>query len=297
MCASALPFGPGRNPRSSAPTRAAAVCSTLKPCQSAQRAGLGRELPAAASTAAPSGAPAPPAPRSPSASFASRRKPCAVSKRGNAPGSGAEPWVTSDRSGPLGADQADRHCAASQRLRMRAFSTGASARIGADDQDRVGLLDPGDRGVEGVKIPPRRIQRRAVLPAVEIRRAQRAIRSFSASMLSASHRSPAMAPMRSPDAPSASRRWRRTPPARSRLQLAVAPHPGLIEPPALQAVDGESATCRPAIPRSRPRSAAAGCAALRAARVDADVGADRVQHVDAVGLAQFPRPRHERIRL
>ena len=62
-----------------------------------------------------------------------------------------------------------------QRLRMRALRIGASRRgFGADDQDRVGLLDAGDGRVEqigGAAEPGR--QRRAVLPAIDVRRAER----------------------------------------------------------------------------------------------------------------------------
>ena len=73
------------------------------------------------------------------------------------------------------------------------------ARIGADDQQRVGLLDAGDGRVEQVaRAAERRIERRAVLPAVDVRRRRaRAIRSLSANISSTAARSPAIAPMRS----------------------------------------------------------------------------------------------------
>ncbi len=68
------------------------------------------------------------------------------------------------------ADQADREVAHAPALADAGVEHGRlAARIGADDQQGIGLLDPGDRGVEEIARPaPLRIERRAVLPAVEI---------------------------------------------------------------------------------------------------------------------------------
>ena len=46
------------------------------------------------------------------------------------------------------------------------------ARIGADDQQRVGILDPGDGAVEQIPGPQARVGLGAVLAAIDVRRAQ-----------------------------------------------------------------------------------------------------------------------------
>ena len=82
---------------------------------------------------------------------------------------GAEIAVGIGQVGLL-ADQADREIAhapalADARVEHRCFA----ARIRADDQQRVGLLDARDGGVEQVGRPaPLRVERGAVLPAIEI---------------------------------------------------------------------------------------------------------------------------------
>ena len=43
-----------------------------------------------------------------------------------------------------------------------------AARIGADQEDRIRLFDPGDRAVEAVKIAARGVDRGAILAAIEI---------------------------------------------------------------------------------------------------------------------------------
>ncbi len=80
-------------------------------------------------------------------------------------------------------------------------------------------------------------------------------------------------------------------------QLFPAPHPGTIQPAALQAVEGKARlVAQPLLVHVfiQPRQ---DTQHFRAARIDADVSADRVQHIDAVDLHQFPGPRHERIGL
>ena len=88
-------------------------------------------------------------------------------------GAGAEILVRIGQVGPL-ADQPDREIAhapalADAGVEHRRFP----ARIGADDEQRVGLLDAGDGGVEQIARPaPARIERRAVLPAIDVRDAE-----------------------------------------------------------------------------------------------------------------------------
>ena len=108
-------------------------------------------------------------------------------------------------------------------------------------------------------------------------------------MLSASHRSPAIAPMRSPGChlQLGGDGIERLCPGRG-AQLAVLAHPGPVEPAALQSVDGEAGfVAEPFLVHVfiDPRQDAQH---LGAAGIDADVRADRVQHVDAVDLRQFP---------
>ena len=138
------------------------------------------------------------------------------------------------------ADQRDRELAgapalADARIEHRRFA----ARIGADDQQRVGLLDAGDGGVEQIARPaPRRIERRAVLPASMFFEPSRVIRSLSANISSTAARSPAMAPMRlglrglhlGGDRGEGLRPGRRA-------QPAVLADIGLVEPLRAQAVD------------------------------------------------------------
>src|SRR3978361_28916 len=109
------------------------------------------------------------------------------------------------------------------------------------------------------------------------------MRSFSAIMLSASHRSPAIAPIRSPETPvilaamaenassqlaGCSLPSRRTQGLSSRRRR-VAAHPLTLGSLVAPRQDAQH---------------------FGAAAVDADIGADRIQHVDAVCLGQLPRP-------
>ena len=68
------------------------------------------------------------------------------------------------------ADQADRKIARAPALADAGVEHGRfPARIGADDEQRVGLLDAGDGGVEEVGRPaPGRIERGAILAAVDV---------------------------------------------------------------------------------------------------------------------------------
>ena len=117
-------------------------------------------------------------------------------------------------------------------------------------------------------------------------------------MLSASQRSPAIAPMRSPVSPAACAAIAANASCQvAAMQLAVCAHPGTVEPPPLQPVDREARLVAEPFLVHVLVQARQNAQHFRPARIDADVGADRVQHVDAVGLAQLPRTRDESVRL
>ena len=159
---------PGTKPRSSPPTRAAAVCSTLKPFQSAldHAAGLGQRAARAASTAAPSARGSAPMPRISIGFFAARStsangwRPSAISCSVCGPAPRCSYRIGEIELRP----DHGRLCSlplepalAEARIDHRRFP----ARVGADQQAGIGLLDAGDGGVEEIagaaaRIEPRR---------------------------------------------------------------------------------------------------------------------------------------------
>ncbi len=162
------------------PTRAAAVCSTAKPFQSAVTAPTAcASLAARPRTAAPSGRAMAPCPTMTSGRSAF----CSTSKNSPAPSassfSASAPapsfCVVVARVADV-ADDADRHGAAAPALADAGIQhRRLEARIGADDQDRVGALDAFDGRVEDVAgAAVFRIERCAVLAAVDVGRAERA---------------------------------------------------------------------------------------------------------------------------
>ena len=199
----------------------------------------------------------------------------------------------------LGADQTDRHAGgepalADAGIQYRRFL----ARVAADDQQRIGVFDAGDAGVEAVEVAPRHIQPRTVLAAVEVRRAQRDHELFQRQHALdvaqiAGHRADAVAADAAQFFPDGSEGFR---PGR-RHHFFPPPHPGAIKPAALQSVQGEARlVAQPLLVHVliQPRQDAQH---FRPAGVDTDVGADGVQHIDAIDLHQFPRPRDEGIGL
>ena len=150
---------------------------------------------------------------------------------------------------------------------MRAFSTGASLRgLLPIDQDRVGLLDPGDRGVEGVEIAPRRIQR-ARRPAGNRGWPSPARSSGPSAPACFRHRTDRRRWRRCGRRPSAvqlSRRWRRRPHARSPAAACRRAAPRAVEPAALQAVECEARLVAEPLLVHVLVQCAAGCAAPRA---------------------------------
>ena len=307
MPRSACRPAPGTKPRSSPPTRAAAVCSTLKPCQSGVSAPtVCRQLPRRGQHRR--------AVRPRQRALAHDRssassRPAALRER--VPTRRAVPPATPGRRRASRRDRSrSAACAdqprsgirrASQRLRMRALSTGASRRgLVPISRMRVGLLDAGDAGVEHVEIAPRRVELPRH-PAGNRCWASRAPPSdpSAPACFRHRHRSPAMAAIAiAAQARAAWRRSRRTPRPRSRLCSLPS-----------RRTQGRSSRRRfsPSIAK-RVLSAihSSFTSSLRRGRmritsrpraVDADVGADRIQHVDAVGLPQLPRARHEGVGL
>ena len=164
----------------------------------------------------------------------------------------------------LAADQADRNIAgqpplADARVQHRRFA----ARIGADQQDRVGILDAGDRGVERVEVAARRIEPGTILAAIEVGRAERrhqvlqrqhalgvAQVAGDGTDAIAAHAMQLFGDCSEGFGP-------------ARLdQLAVAPHPGSIQPTAPQAVEGEARLVAEPLLVHVLIQSAAGCAAL-----------------------------------
>ena len=171
-----------------------------------------------------------------------------------------------------------------------------AARVGADQQADVGLLDAGDRRVEQIAAARAwRIEPGTVLAAVDVRRCPEPL----ISSLTSDHR---LAVDEVADDRTRSAR-RRRPRARSRiaakasrqvgrLQLAVALDHRHVEPALLQAVIGRSGSCRRSTPRSRPR-----CRRGRIRMTSLPRASTRMlqptasSDVDRFGLAQLPGPR------
>ena len=95
------------------------------------------------------------------------------------------------------ADHADRQVADAPALAdARIEHRSLEARIGADNQHRVRLLDAFDGRIEDIaRASKRRIKRRAILPAIDIGEPSDGISSFSANISSTVARSPAIAPI------------------------------------------------------------------------------------------------------
>ena len=85
-------------------------------------------------------------------------------------------------------------------------------------------------------------------------------------------------------------------PAR-RAQLAVLAHIGAVEPLALEAVDDLAGLVADPLLVDVVMVARQDAHHFAPARIDADVAAQRVHHVDALDLAQLPRPRGEGVGL
>ncbi len=198
-----------------------------------------------------------------------------------------------------GADQPDRHpgmepAPADARVQNRRLA----ARVGADQQHRVGLVDARDGAVEDVEIAPRRIEQTAVLAAIEIGRtpARQQVLERHHALDVAQIAGDGADPLARHRAEAFGQHGEGIRPGR-RHQPAVAPHPRPVQPPPLQPVEREARlVAQPllvhVIVQSRQDAQHFG-----AARIDADVAALRIEHIDAVGLLQLPGAGDEGIGL
>ena len=170
------------------------------------------------------------------------------------------------------------------------------ARVGADDQAGIGLLDPGDGCVEQIARARSCRKLRPLLARIDMRRAERGEQILE-------HRHGLAVGEVAGDRGDALRlaeprggRGERVGPA-CRGELAVLAHIGGVEALAAQPVAGEPRLVGDPLlvdilvqQRDHPLH-------LAAARIDADIAADRVHHVDGLGLGQLPRPGVEGVGL
>ena len=153
------------------------------------------------------------------------------------------------------------------------------ARVGADQQAGVGLLDAGDRRVEQIAGAARGIEPGAVLAAVDVRASRAAAASSRTStIVSQSTRSPTMNATLRPSTPSSrvADRGERLAPV-GRAQLAVPLDHRHVEAAPLQPVIGEAALVGDPLLVHVLVEARQDAHHLAAAGVDADVAADRVE--------------------
>src|SRR5229473_3738994 len=206
IAAVSRPPAPGTSPRSRPPTRAAALCSTLKPFQPSRTIlALSASLRASARIAAPSDRASAPCPRISIGLLAALRvsaQPCRPATS-SASVSGPRPSdVTGKVRSSAGPTDATLNPPCSQRLRSRALTIAASTR---------GLL-PMRRQASARSIPamvvlkryPARQEGSSAAPSCRQSRCgepSAAIRSLSASIASQSTRSPAMAAILLPGTP------------------------------------------------------------------------------------------------
>jgi hypothetical protein len=172
---------------------------------------------------------------------------------------------------------------------------GFIARVGADDQHRIGLLDAFDGRVEDVAgAAERRIECGAVLAAIGILRAERShqqlervdfldggeIAGDSADLFGCRLRHRVLD------------RGEGLGPAGGN-QLAVLAHIGAVEALRAQAVPDEAGLVGNPLLVHRLVDARQDAHHFAAPAIDADRRADRIHHVDGFGLGQLPRPRLE----
>src|SRR5581483_10156771 len=200
----------------------------------------------------------------------------------------------------LRADQADREIAGTPALADTGIEhRGFLARNGADDQQRIGSLDAGNGGIEQIACTaPARIERRAVLPAIEIDDAEPAQQILERENLLdrgkvAHQRADAL---RIGRRKFRSNRLERFAPSR-RAQPAAVADVRLIETLGAQAVDDVAGLVGDPFLVDVVVGARQDAHDLAAARIDPDRRAERVHHVDRFGLAELPRACRERVRL
>jgi hypothetical protein len=173
------------------------------------------------------------------------------------------------------------------------------ARIGADHQDGVGVLDAGDGRVEQVGCPAvRRIERRAVLPAIGVPGPEALHEEPQRkNLLPGQEIADDGAHALRRDALHAARDDAERLLPRRGAQAPVLTNKGTIEPLQPQPVDHLACLVRDPLLVDGLVDARQDAHDLAAARIDADGGADRVHHVDRRRLRQLPRPVVEGLRL
>ena len=170
--------------------------------------------------------------------------------------------------------------------------------IGADDETGIGLIDPGDGGIEKIRGPGAAIDLGAVLAAIDIGGPQRRHQvlqcrhGLAIGEIPGNGRNGGALHSLQPTSDGGEGFI----PAGFR-EFAVTANIGPIQPLTLEPVIGEAGFVgNPFLvhvfiePRQDPHY-------LRAACIDADVRAHRVQHVHRFGLAQFPGTRRKGIGL
>ena len=175
---------------------------------------------------------------------------------------------------------------------------GFPARIAADDQAGIGLLDAGDGGVEEIAGPVARIERGAILAAVDIGRAE-----GGHEPLEGEHRLGIDEVARQGRDLAARDRGQAIGhglegllPGR-RLQPPVVPDIGPVEALADQPVAGEARLVGDPLLVHRLVEARQHAHHFAPAGIDIDVAADGVEDVDGFGAVQLPGPGHEGVGL
>ena len=188
-------------------------------------------------------------------------------------------------------DHADLHAALQEALADAGVDDRRLlARIAADDQDGVGLIDPGDARVEQIARALPRIDHRAILAAIDVRRAERAHQflerehGLDVSVIAGDGGDAVPGHTLETLGDGAERLV----PA-CRLQLAVAAHIGPVEPLPLQPVTGEARLVGDPLLVHRLVQARQDAHDFVAAGIDADGAADRVHHIDRSRSSSTPR--------
>ena len=211
---------------------------------------------------------------------------------------GAEVLVRVSEIGPL-ADQPDRQGAGAPTLADTRVENGCFAsRVRANEQQGIRLLDSGNAGVEEIaRPPPRRIEHRAVLPAIQIGHAEPRHQILEredfldrCEIADDGAHAPGLGLLDlGGDDPE------RVAP-RGGVQPAVLADVRLIEALRAQTVDHVPGLVGNPLLVHLVVDARENAHDLASTRIDADGGADRVHDVDRFGFGEFPGTRGERIR-
>ena len=206
-----------------------------------------------------------------------------------------------DREGQVvrGANRRDAETAPQVALaQTRVDERGFPARVGADEQADIGAFNAGNRRVEQIAGAATGIEERTILAAIEIGRAK-ARKQF----LQRVHRL-RVAKITSDRGDALARRsFQAIGNEIERLlplgldQLAIAPDIRPVQPAPHEPVDRKAGLVRDPLLIDVLVEARQHTQDLRAAGIDADVAADRVEDVDRLCLAQLPRPRDIGVRL